>query len=270
MSVFTFVSHSLVAEPSLRQKIDYAEEVMRELPQVEVPVRHEFADGLYAREILIPAGTFLTGKVHRFSDMNFVMYGEIDVVTENGPKRVVGPCWFAAKAGAKQIGYAHTDTLWITVHATKNRDLNTLEDELMFPCEWSPHDFASGKLKAQLDYEKAIEELGFTEQEVQEMTLNEDDRTDIELDRLVLKDSPIHGTGVFTICNRRDCETLGMARMDKKRTQLGRYTNHSNDPNCEMVASGDHVYLKTIRAIPAGAELTINYREAVNLARRLK
>lgn len=135
---------------AVRQLIDEAEEAMAQMPQVEIPLRHDFADGLYGREILIPAGTLLTGKVHRHADLNFVLYGEIDVVTEGGLKRVKGPCWFAGKPGAKQIGYAHTDTLWITVHATENRDLDTLEDEILLPCPSSPHDFVTGKLKATL------------------------------------------------------------------------------------------------------------------------
>lgn len=141
---------------ALRQKIDNAEAVMLEMPQVEIPLRHDFADGLYGREILIPAGTLLTGKVHRHADLNFVLYGEIDVLVQDGTwKRVVGPCWFAGKAGAKQIGYAHTDTLWVTVHATTNRDLNTLEAEILAPCPWSPHDFATGSVTPALRMQEA-------------------------------------------------------------------------------------------------------------------
>ena len=152
-----FAFQPLAAPPSLamRQKIDNAEAVMFDMPQVEIPLRHDFADGLYGREILIPAGTMLTGKIHRKADLNFVLYGEIDVLTENGMKRVTGPCWFSGRAGAKQIGYAHTDTLWITVHATSNRDLETLEDEILVPCPRSPHDFATGKVAPRLETKEA-------------------------------------------------------------------------------------------------------------------
>ena len=147
-AVFAF--RPSVAPPvlALRQKIDAAEEILLQVPQMEIIPRHVFADGLYGREILIPAGTILTGKVHRHADLNFVLYGEIDVITENGPRRVVGPCWFAGKAGAKQIGHAHTDTLWVTVHATRNRDLETLEDEICVPDARCPRDFVTGSLKA--------------------------------------------------------------------------------------------------------------------------
>lgn len=141
---------------ALRQKIDHAEAILLQVPQMEITPRHVFADGLYGREILIPAGTILTGKVHRHADMNFVLYGEIDVLTERGDfKRVTGPCWFPGKAGVKQIGHALTDTLWITVHATRNRDLETLEDEILIADPRSPHDFATGKVAPRLDSKEA-------------------------------------------------------------------------------------------------------------------
>ena len=141
---------------AIRQAIDAAEELMLQMPQVEIPLRHDFADGLYGREILIPAGTTLTGKVHRHADLNFILYGEIEVLTERGDfKRVTGPCWFAGKAGAKQIGRAITDTLWVTVHATRNRDLETLEDEILIADPRSPHDFATGKVAPRLDSKEA-------------------------------------------------------------------------------------------------------------------
>lgn len=154
-TAFAFRPSSVPPILALRQKIDSAEAVMLEMPQVEIPLRHDFADGLYGREILIPAGTMLTGKVHRHADLNFVLYGEMDVLTESGMKRVVGPCWFAGKAGAKQVGYAYTDTLWITVHATANRNLETLEDEILIPDPRSPHDFATGKVAPRLDSKEA-------------------------------------------------------------------------------------------------------------------
>ena len=92
-----------------RKKIDNAEAIMRAMPQVEVPVTHYFAHGTYGREITIPAGTLLTGKVHRHDDLNLVLTGECDVMTQNGWKKCVAGDVFIGKAGSKQIGYAHTD-----------------------------------------------------------------------------------------------------------------------------------------------------------------
>lgn len=104
-----------------------------EMEQVEIPPIHHFADGLYGREILIPKGTVLTGKVHRGEHLNFLMKGDITVWTEDGMKRLQAPAVIISKPGTKRVGYAHEDTIWITVHASHETDLAQLEAELIVP-----------------------------------------------------------------------------------------------------------------------------------------
>ncbi|MGL4274890.1 MAG: hypothetical protein ACRCTO_21575, partial [Pseudomonas paracarnis] len=53
-----------VAEP-MRERVEKLESVMLSQEQVDCPVRHHFAPGIYAREINIPKGTVLIGAVHR-------------------------------------------------------------------------------------------------------------------------------------------------------------------------------------------------------------
>lgn len=118
---------------SVRDKILHLEEEMRKLPPLEIPPVHYFAEGLYAREITIPKGTVLTGKIHKTEHLNIVSKGEISVVTEDGNRRISAPCTFVAKPGTKRVGYAHEDTVWTTIHATKERDIEKLELELIAP-----------------------------------------------------------------------------------------------------------------------------------------
>jgi hypothetical protein len=117
------------AAPSVRTKIENLEAEMLKMPQVDCPLEHHFAPGLYARQITIPAGTMLTGKIHKHDDINVVLSGEIDVLTPFGFKRMRGPCTFVARAGTKKLGYAHTDTVWTTIHAnpTDETDIDKLE-----------------------------------------------------------------------------------------------------------------------------------------------
>lgn len=123
----------LPAGATVRQQIEGIEERMLELPQVECPLEHHFAPGLYARQIVIPAGTLLTGKIHKHDDINVLLSGEIDVLTPFGFKRMVGPCTFVAKAGTKKLGYAYTDVVWTTVHhnPTDETDIDALETLLV-------------------------------------------------------------------------------------------------------------------------------------------
>jgi hypothetical protein len=124
---------------SVRDKILSAEQFLATLPQVEIPVDHKFSDGLYSRKILIPAGTCVTGKVHRKGDISIVQYGRMMVLTEDGFKEIVGPCDFVGTPGVKKIGYAVEDTLWINVIAANSTDLDSIVEEVFIECEGEPH-----------------------------------------------------------------------------------------------------------------------------------
>jgi hypothetical protein len=117
----------------VREKIDHLEAEMMKLPQLEIPPVHYFAKGLYAREIFIPAGTLLTGKIHKTEHLNIVSKGDISVVTESGIKRIVAPLTMVSQPGTKRVGYAHADTVWTTIHPniSNERDLDKLEEELI-------------------------------------------------------------------------------------------------------------------------------------------
>ena len=95
----------------------------------ECPLKHSFADGVYVREIFIPKGWVIVGKLHRHSHPNFLMSGEVSVYTEEkGVQRLKAPQSIISPAATKRIVYAHEDTVWITVHVTNERDLGKIED----------------------------------------------------------------------------------------------------------------------------------------------
>jgi len=45
------------------------------------------------------------------------------------------------------------------------------------------------------------------------------------------------------------------------RDNVARYINHSCDPNCESVQDGKRIFIKALRHISAGTELTYDYGE---------
>lgn len=116
-----------------REQIVALEDEMRKLPQMELPPVHHFAKGIYARELRIPAGTLLTGKVHRTEHLNILSAGEITVWTEDGMKRVSAPFTIVSRPGTKRVGFAHTDCVWTTIHRSDETDLEALEAELVEP-----------------------------------------------------------------------------------------------------------------------------------------
>ena len=99
--------------------------------QPNCPLVHSFGDGLYVREIFIPAGMVGTTKIHKKAHPYFILKGKVTVVTEEGSIDIEAPFHGITKAGTKRAIYAHKDTIWVTVHATKETDLDKIEEEII-------------------------------------------------------------------------------------------------------------------------------------------
>ena len=114
----------------INNEIEKFEEFALTQEQIELPVEHLFINGMYARKILIPAGTVLTGAVHKWGYVDIMLSGDISVATPDGIKRLTGWNILEGKAGRKRAGFAHEDTHWITVHKTDATDANGIEEVL--------------------------------------------------------------------------------------------------------------------------------------------
>ena len=121
--------------PKIRSTILRFEHALGELPGVMFddcfPLKHTFVDGAYVREITMPKGALLTSKIHKVCHPYFILKGEVSVLTEEGTKRIKAPYSGITPAGTKRILYIHEDTVWTTVHVTKERDLDKIESEIV-------------------------------------------------------------------------------------------------------------------------------------------
>ena len=97
------------------------------------PTKHHFAPGLYAREILIPAGVVIVGKIHRHAHVNTISQGHVTVATEFGTQELRAPVSFVSVPGTKRAVFAHEDTVWTTYHPTTETDLAKIEDLVIAP-----------------------------------------------------------------------------------------------------------------------------------------
>lgn len=97
------------------------------------PLKHSFSDGIYVREIFIPAHTYVVGKIHKHSHPNFLMSGEVNVVTHEGSFTIKAPCSMISTQGTQRALYTLTDTTWITVHLnpSNTQDLQVLEEQII-------------------------------------------------------------------------------------------------------------------------------------------
>ena len=86
---------------------------------------------------------------------------------------------------------------------------------------------------------------------------------------LTIKESAVHGLGLFTNKKILNNTELGMSHMIINetifRTPLGGFYNHSEEPNCVKFEKEnihqriDYLYLKTICDIEEGEELLVKY-----------
>ena len=102
------VSHLL----SAREKAERLESALLALPQVDCPVRHYFAPGLYAREMTIPQGVTVTGAVHKTEHLIVVSMGRLRISTEGGWRDVAAGDTLTCRPGMKNAVYALEDSRW--------------------------------------------------------------------------------------------------------------------------------------------------------------
>lgn len=127
----------VLAPEVTRDKLLAIEEGLRKVPGAFIgdsdncPLTHTFADGVYVREIFIPKGTLVVGKIHKHSHPNFLLKGDVSVATEDGVSRIKAPSSMISKAGTKRVVFAHEDTVWVTVHVTDSQDLVKIEEEII-------------------------------------------------------------------------------------------------------------------------------------------
>ncbi len=119
-----------------RKKVLALEAEMKKAPQLELPVEHLFSSqGVYARTLFIPKGVMLTGKIHKFAQINILLKGDIEVLVDGEVRRLRAPFMFVAPPGTKRIALAHEDTLWTTVHATTETDPDEIERQFVVETE---------------------------------------------------------------------------------------------------------------------------------------
>ena len=123
------------------------------------------------------------------------------------------------------------------------------------------------------DFKETIKRYGFTEKDVWEISSDESDLCDMPHGAYFFKisNSNIHGKGIFATGNIKAGDVIAPARIGNKRTPVGRYTNHSKNPNAEMVEYENDFYLVATRDIFGcrggfpGEEITTDYGNTLQL-----
>ena len=102
---------------------------MKQMPQVEAPVKHYFSKGVYAREIFMPKDMLVVGKIHKTRHLNIISQGKCLVVTPTRQIKIEAPFTFESAEGEQKVVYMLSDVIWTTIHLTESTDLAVIEEE---------------------------------------------------------------------------------------------------------------------------------------------
>lgn len=100
---------------------------------IESPIEHYFSKDVYAREMRVPKGAVIIGKIHRYQNLNILSQGEVSVISIDGIKKVKAPYTFVASPGAKRLFYIHEDSVWTVIHGTAETDVDKIEQTFIAP-----------------------------------------------------------------------------------------------------------------------------------------
>ena len=239
------------------------------LPQANIVTEHVFTPGKYERRITIPAWTVLTGAEHKTDYHVRLEKGTIAVNTDDGVKVLTAPVDFPAKAGMQRAGRVFEDeVVWVDVYDNLDNctDLAALEDRLYVVPECGLADSRTQVQKAQIDYGAFLHQIGMTQEEMDKIVHIESDLIGMpEGVAVELRDSLIHGKGLFATRDFEAGEVVCPGRLNGKRTPGGRFINHSVDCNITPTKVGDDIYAVAARKIRAGDELVVDYRASMRV-----
>jgi len=239
--------------------------------QTECPVIHSFGPGIYIREVTFFKGIFVIGHRQKKEHLNIMLSGKIAMIDEKTLQvnEITAPLRFVGKPGRK-MGYVIETCTWLNVYSTDETDIEKLEEMFLDKSDdWKENNREIERLSAIItqsdrdDFQLFLNEVKRTDEEY---SLNYAKFKEIDGYVQTIRDSAIHGKGVFSSLKIKENEIICPVSIDGKLTQFGRYVNHSIYPSCRLKKVGDNVFLKSNCEIPGcigstkGTELTINYR----------
>jgi len=264
-------------------KVDEAINHALEIPQAKCEISHFFGPGIYIRQAIVSAGVFAIGQIHRTSCTNVFIKGRVTVIKDDkSTVELVAPMTFVSPPG-RNIGYITEDMIWQNIYATDETDIEKLEamhldmNDVLYLAN-KDKKIEVDRTDDLADYALLLEERGMTEEQVREIVENHSDMIPMPygMYKFTIADSAIQGRGVFAVSDISEGEIIATARINNSRTPIGRYTNHSKNPNAvprlngiggiDIIANRD---IQGSRGGFDGEEITLDYRQSQSESTKL-
>ena len=85
-------------------------------------------------------------------------------------------------------------------------------------------------------------------------------------DKIEIKPSKIEGNGIFVTRDLKKGSSIGLAHTNNQpSTDLGKFHNHSENPNSESFKINNNRFIITLRDLKKGEEVTVDYRKQPEL-----
>ena len=94
-------------------------------------ITHYHAPGLYGREMWMPEGCLVIGKIHKTEHICVLSKGKVTVASGTDVSTYEAPTTIISPVGAKRAIYAHEESIWTNFHATELDDPDEIEKEII-------------------------------------------------------------------------------------------------------------------------------------------
>ncbi len=99
------------------------------------PLNHTIIEGMYIRELSMPAGALVVSRIHMHEHPFVIMKGRVSVFDGESSSILEAPFRGITKVGTKRILYCHEPTVWVTFHPTDKTTLKEIDENGEITCD---------------------------------------------------------------------------------------------------------------------------------------
>lgn len=98
---------------------------------IDLKIQHHFSDGVYARQMVLPAGHFAVTHGHEYDHLSILASGAVSIVVDGVECSYRAPAVITILAGQHHRIEAQEDAVWFCIHATSETDPQRLDEVLI-------------------------------------------------------------------------------------------------------------------------------------------
>ena len=94
-------------------------------------IKHNFSDGLYAKEMILPEGYIAYSHSHTYAHLSILAKGRVIVKTDDYNREYLAPACINIEANTYHQIEALEDVVWFCVHATEETNIDKIDEVLI-------------------------------------------------------------------------------------------------------------------------------------------